>query len=210
MTIRTSWYTMDNKIGVDLNRIYSSVTITANPSQPEYPGVPHSLGDRVQGNGGSEWMFVQASATVSAFNAIQIGIGFKATNWAFVSVSNTSAQYVYGFAQFQPRGGVTVGNATGGVANTGDFFWALIKANGGVRANLTSSVSVAPGAKLYNSNSTPGWLTTSATLAQVVGPVVQASVAGADNGVPAAMEIALFTYPFPGAIVSVLAASLTA
>lgn len=210
MTITTRFYVMDAKLGVDLNKVITSVTATSSPSQPEYPGVPHNLGDRVQGNNGSEWMFVQASATVSAFNAVQIGVGFKAANWVFVTVSNTSAQYVYGIAEFQPRGGVTVGNANGGVANAGEFFWALMKANGGVRVNLTSSVSVAPGAKLYNSPSTPGWLTTSATLAQVVGPVVQASVAGADNGVPAAMEIALFTYPFPGAIVSVLAASLTA
>lgn len=211
MAITTNWYVMDNKLGVNLNRVVSSVTITANPSQPEYPGVPFALGERVQGNNGSEWMFVQASTTVSAFNVVQIGIGFKAENIVIASANSASGIFTYGIAEFQIRGSVTVGNANGGVCNAGDFFWALIKANGGVRVNLASSVSVAANTRLYvQTSGTPGWVTTSATLNRAIGLVVQASASGADNGVPGAMECALFTYLFPGTLVSVPAVSLTA
>lgn len=211
MAILTNWYTMDNKLGVNLNKVISSVTITSNPSQPEYPGIPHNLGDRVQGNNGSEWMFVQASATVSCFNLVQIGVGFKAENLVIASANSASLAYVYGVAEFQVRGSVTVGNANGGVCNAGDFFWALMKANGGVRVNLSSSISAAIGSRLYvQTSGTPGWVTTSATLNRFIGMVAQASAVGADNGVPAALEVAFFTYPFPGTAVSVPAVSLTA
>lgn len=211
MAIETLWYVMDGKLGVDLNNVITSVTQGVSPAQPEYPGPPANLGDRVQGNNGSEWMLVVASATISAFNYCRVGVGFAAENVPIVSsITATNSRYVYGFAQWQPRGGVTVGNANGGVANTGDFFWLLMKANGGMRINLDSSISANQGAKLYIDASTPGWLTTSATIANVFGLGPQVSVVGADNGVPAAMECCAFNYTFPGAIVSVPPVSTTA
>jgi hypothetical protein len=212
MAINVNWYVMDGKLGVNLNKVVTSVTVTSNPSQPEYPGIPHNLGDRVQGNNGSEWMFVQASATVTAFNMVQIGRGFKAQNLVYATAASLSALFVYGVAQFQLYGSASVGAAVGGVANAGDFFWALMKANGGARVNLSSSVSVAPGAALYMHATIPGFLTTSVTasngIVEVVGIVPQASASGADTGVPGAMEVAMFTYPFPGGIVSVPAATV--
>ena len=210
MTIETNWYVMDGKLGVDLNSIVTSVTLGVSPAQPEYPGPPAQLGDRVQGNNGSEWMFVRASATISAFNFIKVGISFAAENFIFSTAASTTADFVYGFAQFRIPASITVGSASGGVANAGDFFWALMKANGGIRANLDTSVSVAPGARLYIDASVPGWITTSITINAPVGLVVQATAVGADNGAPAAMECALFTYPFPTAIVSLPPVSLTA
>ena len=211
MAIETSWYVMDGKLGVNLNKVITSVTATNNPSQPEYPGFPHNLGDRVQGNNGSEWMLVRASATVSAFNTIQIGIGFGATNCVIASSSaSATSQYVYGVAQFQLYASASVGAAVGGVANAQDLFWALMKANGGARLNLVTSISAGPGVKLYPSLATPGHITTTATLNQFIGIVPQASASAVDTGPPGALECALFTYPFPGTLVSVLAVSLTA
>lgn len=212
MAIRTNWYTSDSRLGVNLNRVITSVTLTNNPSQPEYPGPTFNLGDRVQGGNGSEWMLVQASATVSAFNMVQIGKGFQAQNIVYATAASLTSIFVYGIAQFAIRNNVTVGNANGGVCNAGDFFWALMKANGGVRVNLSSSVSVAPGAALYLHPTIPGWLTTTVTasngIVEVIGFAVQSSCTGTDDTVPGAMEVALFTYPFPGGIVSVPAATI--
>lgn len=206
MTIETLWYVMDGKLGVDLNNIVSSVTIGASPAQPEYPGPPANLGDRVQGNNGSEWMFVVASATISAYNFIAINKSFGALNCGTAVAA--SGIYTFGFAQFKLPTSVTVGSASGGVVNAGDFFWALIKANaGGARANITTSISAQPGVKLYVSGATPGWLTTSVTtstnIVQIVGLQLVTTVVGADNGAPSAGEVAMYTYPFPGILVSV-------
>lgn len=210
MAIETNWYVMDNKIGVDLNSIVTTASFGSNPPLPEYPQPPHNLGDRVQGNNGSEWMFVQASVTVSAFNLVMIGVGHKAENLRVSAATSATGLFVYGVAQFKIPTSTTVGNATGGVVNAGDFFWALMKANGGVRFNLDTSVSVAGGAKIYIDVSVPGWVSTTATLNQAIGIVAQASESGADNGAPGRMEGAMFTYPFPGMLVSVPAVSLTA
>jgi hypothetical protein len=205
MAIETLWYVMDGKLGVDLNNVLTSVTQGVSPAQPEYPGPPANLGDRVQGNNGSEWMYVIASATISAYNYIAINRNFGAQNMSTVLAA--SGVYVPGFAQFRLPTGVTVGNANGGVANAGDFFWALIKANQGARVNLNTSISCAPGVALYVQGSTPGWLTTSVTtstnIVQVIGVRPVVSVTGADNGAPGAMEVAMFNYPFPGILVSV-------
>ena len=122
MAIETTWYVMDGKAGANLNAVITSVTVTNNPSQPEYPGLPHQLGDRVQGNNGSEWMFVQASTTVTAFNFVVIDRNYAANN--ATTANAVSGVYAFGFAEFQPLGGVTAGNANGGVANAGDCFWA--------------------------------------------------------------------------------------
>lgn len=206
MTIETNWYVMDGKLGVDLNSIVTSVTQGVSPAQPEYPGPPAQLGDRVQGNNGSEWMFVIASATISAFNYIAINKNFGALN--ATSAVFASGIYVPGFAQFRIPVSITVGNANGGVANAGDFFWALIKANQNFRMNFTGSVSAQPGIKLYISGATPGWITSSATLGQIVGLELTTTIVGADNGAPSAAEGAMYTYPFLGALVSVPAVSV--
>lgn len=208
MAINVNWYVMDGKLGVNLNKVITSVTVTSNPSQPEYPGIPHNLGDRVQGNNGSEWMFVRASVTVTAFNMVQIGRGFMAENVRVSAATSATALFTYGVAQFQLYGSASVGAAVGGVANTGDFFWALMKANGGVRVNLVTSISAAPGNKIYLASAFPGMLTTSASLAQVVGVAVQASASAVDTGPPGALECAFYTYPFIGTLVSVPAVSV--
>lgn len=195
MTVNTRWYTMDNKLGVNLNTVITSVTISANPAQPEYPGVPHNLGDRVQGNDGSEWCFVRASATVSAFNAIAIGREYTVESLTTTHIS--SAQFTYGVAQFQTVGGASVGAATGGVANAGDFFWALVKANaGGAKVNIVTDSSAAPGAGLWVSGTAGRLIATSVTNMRMNGWQAVATASGT------AGEVAMFSYALPGLLVS--------
>jgi hypothetical protein len=147
---------MDNKLGVNLNVVssFGPVSVSDSGDALAYPdpiGYMPKLGDRVQGNNGSEWMYVKAGLTVTAFNAVAINPNFSVQNLAASLI--TSNAYSYGVAQFQPVN-VSVGAAGGGVANAGEFFWALLKANSGIRINATGTNS--PGDGLYISMTNSG------------------------------------------------------
>jgi len=124
MAIITNWYTVDNKLGANLNQPQTISTTT----NPDYPAANFALGDRCQGNNGSEWVFVQASATVTANNLVAISNEFKAV--CLTSALIASQLYSYGVAEFQAS-----------AAATSDYFWALLKANGGVAVNAVASTS---------------------------------------------------------------------
>ena len=189
MTVETNFYVMDGKLGVNLNKVITSVTLTANPSQPEYPGYPHKLGDRVQGNHGSEWMLVKASATVSAFNCVAINAAHGAVNVSISHATGGTTGYTFGIAHFQTQGGVSVGAATGGVANAEDLFWALLKSNGGAKVNVT--VTTDTGNNLFIS-STPGRLVATTGTLQLAGIQTAATVGGAT-----AVEVIQNSYLMP-------------
>jgi hypothetical protein len=193
MTVLQSFYAMDNKEGVDLNVLQTSIGVSVDPSVP----APRAkLGDRVQGNGGSEWLFVQASATVTAYNMVAIDAAFQARNLTeALCVSN---QYVMGIAEFPPNqqgATVSIGNAAGGVVNAGDYFWAALKIAAGGQVNC--AVTAAAGAKLYVSGLIPGNLTSAATttVPQLVGAVVVTALA--TISVPDTTEIIMQGYFVP-------------
>lgn len=188
MAVNHVWYTMDNKPGVDLNFVQSSVTVTNDPSVP----APRAkLGDRVQGNLGSEWVFCIASATVTQFNAIAINNSYAATNLnSALIVSNI---YAYGFAQFEST-----------VANTGDYFWALLKADSGVA--LRASPSVQANAFVFMSfNGNSGSFTSSVTSNAIMGVQVLASISVSADG---PTEARVFTYMLPAANMLVAGATV--
>lgn len=207
MAIQTNFFTMDNKAGVDLNNPFTSVDSTSAPN-PAVPAPPANLGDRVQSNNGGEWIFVRASATVSAFNVVAINRSFRAINMTTALLA--SNLYMPGIAEFQPQGGVTSGNANGGVVNTDDYFWALYKVAMGARVNCTVSATVALGAALYMSGSTPGYVTASAPTSAAPGGgrlngmmfTGSASIDAASGTTPTALEIGMFGYIMPGVLVS--------
>jgi hypothetical protein len=207
MTIVTNWYTMDGKEGVDLNNVQTSITITTDPS---VPGPRAKLGDRVQGNNGSEWMFVIAGVTVTAFNLVAITPGFSAQ--ALTSAIVVSNAYTYGVAEFQPFQGASVGAASGGVANTGDYFWALIKANAGIRINATGTMR--PGADLYLSAAgTAGFVAGSSSVQAISGGgrlnglmFITSGTIEATSNVPGNInsEFGMFGYLMPAAQINAI------
>lgn len=209
MAIASSFFTMDNKAGVDLNNPFTSVDSTTAPN-PAVPAPPHNLGDRVQGNNGSEWVFARASATVSAFNVVAINRSFRFINMTTALMA--SNLYHPGIAEFQPAGGVTSGNANGGVVNTDDYAWIMTKVAMGARVNCTVSATVALGAALYISGSTPGYVTASAGTSAAPGGgrlngmmfTGAASIDAASGTTPTALEIGMFSYILPGVLVSVM------
>lgn len=207
MAIRTAWFTMDGKEGVDLNNVQATIDVT---TQPEYPAAPMNLGDRVQGGNGSEWMYVIASATVTAFNMVCINKNFGAVN--ITTALQASNIYTFGFVQCQ--GLVSTDGTSLGNVQPGQRFWALMKVAQGARVNVNPSVSVALGARLYVDGTNAGFLTTSVTasngILQVVGvfPAVSAT-SGASTGLATTIvEMGMFTYPYPAVLVSAQTASV--
>jgi hypothetical protein len=170
-TIITNFYTVDNQIGANLNAP-QTISVTTNP---EYPAPNDSLGDTCQGIGGSQWVFVKASTTVTALNVVMIDESFNANNANYTEATTIASmnQRTLGIAEFQTS-----------LANPGDYFWAQIRGQGGSLVNVQSTA--AAGLQLYLSASTPGALTTtlvsSATNvlvnnAYIVAPLVSATAA---------------------------------
>jgi hypothetical protein len=179
MAIINNFYTVDNQIGANLNTPQTINTTT----NPEVPGPNDVLGDICQGIGGSQWMFVKASTTVTAFNVVMIDNLFNANNVNFQDTSGASTfslSKTLGLAEFQTS-----------VANAGDYFWAQLAGRGGSAVNVLSTA--AANAQLYISSSSPGSLTT--TIASSVSNVAvfNAAIPSALTGATAAVEL-VFAY----------------
>lgn len=162
MAVNTNWYALDPKLGFNLANTYT-ISSTATPEVPQPPAV---LGDRINGNLGSEWIFLQASATVSANNLIAFDNNYKAV--VLTSALVVSLAYSLGVSQMNVS-----------AAATGDYFWGLLKANSGVAINVHSSVQ--KNAFVYLSGQA-GCITSSAT-GDVFGQIfVQASIGTSASG----------------------------
>ena len=142
MSISTNFYTVDNQVGTDLNNP-QTISVTTNP---EIPGPRSNLGDICQGVGGSQWIFVQASTTVTALNVVAISESFKANN-AVAASASTTLTFTLAIAEFQASN-----------AQPNDYFWAALAGRGGFAANVQSTAALQ--AQMYISSSTPGALTT--------------------------------------------------
>jgi len=149
MSVRTRWYTEDNKLGVDLNNTEAAIAVT---TYPEFPANRIALGEQVQGVGGSRWMYVVASATVSANNLIAIS---PAGATEFHAESLTSAHVASGIYSFG------ISQMSVAAAATGEAFWALLEARSGAAINCVSSCVA--GAQLYLYPGQAGKITTTAT-----------------------------------------------
>lgn len=180
MTIVTNWYPDDGKLGANLN---SPITISST-SNPDYPAAPFALGERLQGNNGSEWIYVQCSTTCAPYDLVVIDNAFKANPATSALVA--SNVYALGIAEFQ----ATLGGASQ-TANALDYFWALLKANGGVAVNV--SPSAGRGVALFIA-STAGKITSSVTSNRLNNISLVASIGTSASG-PG--EAVIFSYIQP-------------
>jgi hypothetical protein len=171
MALVTSFFAVDPRSGINLNSTQTINTTT----NPEYPAPNLAVGDICQGVDGSQWVFVKASTTVTAFNVVMIDNGFNANNCSFSQANGVSLQKTLGLAEFQ------TGVGSPAVANAGDYFWAQIAGRGGSAVNVLSTA--AANAQLYISSSSPGSVTTtvasSATNATLFNAAVNSSLTGA-------------------------------
>lgn len=171
-TIITNFYTVDNQAGANLN-FPQTISVTTNP---EYPAPNDNLGDTCQGIGGSQWVFVKASTTVTALNVVMIDESFNANNCSWSQANGVSLQKTLGIAEFQAS-----------VANAGDYFWAQVRGQGGSLVNVLSTA--AAGAQLYLSSSSPGSVTTTVASSATNATLFNGAIAGSLTGTTAACEI---------------------
>jgi hypothetical protein len=175
-TIITNFYTVDNQVGANLNTPQTINTTT----NPEYPAPNDTLGDICQGVGGSQWLYVKASTTVTALNVVMIDEGFNANNCNFVAAATVSNRLTLGLAEFQSS-----------VANAGDYFWAQLAGRGGSLVNVLGTA--AANAQLYISSSSPGSVTTTLTSSATNAFLFNAAVNSSLTGATAAVEL-VFAY----------------
>jgi hypothetical protein len=175
-TIITNFYTVDNQIGADLNNP-KTISVTTNP---EIPAPNSNLGDICQGVGGSQWLFVKASTTVTALNIVMIDESFNANNCNLTQATGTSLQKTLGLAEFQTS-----------VANAGDYFWAMLAGRGGALVNVQSTA--ASGAQLYISSSVPGAVTTTVASTTTNAVLSNSAIVTSLVGATAALEL-VFAY----------------
>ena len=146
-----TWYAEDQAVGKGLNYTYtvwSSSTANAN-ANVEFPGAPAKVGDVAVGQNNSRWVFVQASSTITAGNMIYITPSFKANNLPARTLGSLASWFGptqqpnlgnFGFAQFNNGSPSSIMLSTTQVmANTNDYFWALLEATSGIQVNIGST-----------------------------------------------------------------------
>ena len=166
-----TWYAEDAEIGQGLNYTYTVWnSATTGSTNMEYPAPPAKLGDQAFGNNNSWWLFVQASASITAGNVIWISPQFKANvmasvSWINSSFGGTQALGILnvGFAQFNNGSpGSIMLSTTQVVAKTNDYFWALLAADAGIQVNVASTSCNRGPVGVYHSLVTPGSILTTA------------------------------------------------
>lgn len=179
-------YNLLNRDGVDVTVVY---TVNASTT-PETPAPPFQPGDVVLGTYGSEYVFVQASTSITFYDFIAI-TGVNQAN----SLTDTNG----GMAA---TGGVRLGLApaatqASGQANgnikAGTYFWAQI--NGGNAIGNTSTTATA-GLQLYTSATAGVVKTVSATTHYGIGGVAL-QLTTTITGTQANTQLAYFTMSWP-------------
>jgi hypothetical protein len=163
-----SWYPTDPKAGANLQATQTVVSsqgsgataLSAITGQTGYelPAASFALGERLQGNNDSIWVFVKASTTVTAGNLVAIDEQFNANDLTLALA--TSLRFNIGIAQFFTPGlgpGSIQSTATQATAQPGDFFWAAQQGDG---LSVNISTTGAANSQLFVSSATSGSVTT--------------------------------------------------
>lgn len=175
--VGAGWVAIDNREGVDLNNPNPSVYSSAAGTNVEVPSPRMALGSRVQGNNNSEWIFVQASTTVSQNSLVAIDVNFAAN--PLTTTIASSNVYTYGICQ--------IGTQQATNCQPLDYFWALLRASGGAVLNV--SATAAKGVQLYIATAQAGAVTSAASGTAVknifVNTALTAATAAVDVVIPA-------------------------
>ncbi len=170
------FYQTLNMLGIDPTIYYTNITTAGGSVTPELPAPPFVPGTRAFGSDGSEFIFVQASTSISLSDFVLLTAGTAVNPYMANSITTTNATQT----------AATVGNANMAIASSGlvvkqsvsfipagAMFWALTKGQFVPCSQSASFATLAPSASviLYTTTSA-GMLTTapsvsSSTLASV-------------------------------------------
>lgn len=179
MALVSNFFAVDPVSGVNLNAPQTINTTT----NPEIPAPNFAVGDIKLGTDGSQWLFVKASTTVTAFNVVEIDNSFNANNVNFSDATGASTftlSKTLALAEFQVS-----------VASPGDYFWAQLAGRGGSAVNVQSTA--AANTQLYLSSSVPGSVTTTVNSTVSNAILYNAAIPSALTSATAADEL-VFAY----------------
>ena len=178
MAAKTSWYGIDNALGINFNQSYASVVAvaasvlsTGNIDQSEQLVASDALGIIRKGSDDSEWVLLKASTTITQFMVVCYDDSYNAN-------SETSALALAGnklaLCQVQTYGGVTAVSVDP-AANP--VFWAMVRGTG---AQVYVSGSAGTGVAI-NSGTAAGQVSISTTGTAIHGIVLLASTGASTN-----------------------------
>jgi hypothetical protein len=157
-------------IGVDVNEVFTASTM--------YPVPPFAVGERAKGDGGDEWIYVQADGAITAAGyVVKIDETFQA---ALVTTSNDDE-------------GDLVGVANDAFADN-DFGWVQIKGACVIRVAASAAANTE-----LNTTATGGQLDDDAT---VTARKIRGAYLTTANGGAAATAAGYLHYPYVGPLVA--------
>ncbi len=143
--------------GVDLTQIYAPINITTNP---DIPGLPFKVGERVFGNNGSQYMFCLSTAGLTANQAAGITESTITVSSATIVATYDASALTKALADQGCMFGVAV------VAITATYYgWVLIEGP----AYVTLKNSCLPNVPLYTTASSGMLDDTSASQTRIYG-----------------------------------------
>src|SRR5882672_659817 len=169
------FYQTLNMVGVDPTLYYTNLATAGGSVTPEYPAPPFIVGTRAFGSDGSEFVFVQASTSISLTDFVVVGAGTVAAGTymanPITNANATSADIALGSTGIILKQSVSFVPA-------GAMFWACTK--GQFLPATTSSqygLSTNGGAIILYTTTSPGQLSSAASLATSTGNVAFAGFA---------------------------------
>ncbi len=172
--------------GVDLNNTY---TVSASLT-PETPAPPFLVGTEVIGVNGAQYVFVQASTSISAYDFVAITGTHTANSLTSVNLVAAAGGRI-GVAPGSP-----VVTSTGIAAGT--YFWAQLNGTG-VLANAIAA-STASATQLYTSLTAGILASVTSTSSQIVAGVIMTASATANPQTFALSWPRISTYSTLGAV----------
>lgn len=180
-------YSVLGKTGVDVSVVY---TVSASLT-PETPAPPFQPGDVTYGQYGSEYVFVQATTSITFYDFVCI-TGLNAAASMTTTTLGATAGVRIGLA---PPNTTTGGSANGSIL-AGTYFWAAV--NGSRLLGVTSTTAVA-GVQLFSS-ATAGFASTiTGTLFYGLGGIAL-QLTYSVTGTQSSSQLAYFTLSWPRVI----------
>ncbi len=174
------FYQTLNMVGVDPTQYYvNSASVT-----PETPAPPFLVGTQAFGSDGSQFVFVQASTSISLTDFVIINNGLPGSNYQASSL--TSTNIIGSVATGIGSTGIMIKGSIASVIPAGAFFWACTR---GQNVPATTSGNASP------LQATAGGvaLFTSATAGVITSVTANASIATCIAGIVCVSSITLST-----------------
>jgi hypothetical protein len=166
------FYQTLNMLGVDPTLYYTNIETAGGSITPEYPAPPFTPGTQAFGSDGSQFIFVQASISISLTDFVVISAGNTVNPFIANSITTSNAGTAASEVNMAIGSTGLVLKQSVSFIPAGAMFWALTKGDFVPASTSANFATLAPGAAviLYTTTS-PGELSTNVSLATSVGSV---------------------------------------